>query len=59
MPFDVLLFNGGLKSLGNPSKNLGGNQHYKIVHYKDLNHLLGQNWHVRGINSNDDYGYVV
>ena len=29
------------------------------MHYKDLNHLLGKNWHVRGINSNGDYGYVV
>ena len=59
MPFDVIMFNGGLKSSGIPSKKVGGYQHYKIMHYKDLNHLLGQNWHVRGINSGGDYGYVV
>ena len=41
MPFDVLLFNGGLKSSGIPSKKVAGNQQYKIVHYKDLNQLLG------------------
>ena len=56
MPFDVIMFNGGLKSSGIPSKIVGGYQHYKIMH---LNHLLGQNWHVRGINSGGDYGYVV
>ena len=59
MPFDVLLFNGGLKEAGVPSKRVGGIQHYKISHYRDLNHLLGQNWHVRGINANGDYGYVT
>ena len=59
MPFDVIVFNGGLKSSGIPSKKVGGYQRYKIMHYKDLNHLLGQNWHVRGINSGGDYGYVV
>ena len=59
MPFDILLFNGGLKESGVPSKKVGGTQHYKIMHYKDLNHLLGYNWHVRGINNLGDYGYVV
>ena len=44
MPFDVILFNGDVPQ----------NKHHKIMYCKDLNHLLGQNWHVRGINN----GYV-
>ena len=36
MPFDVLLFNGGLKSSDIPSKKVAGNQHYKIVTTKIL-----------------------
>ena len=59
MPFDILMFNGGLRVSGIPTKVVGGNQQYKISHYRDLNHLLGSNWHFRGINSNGDYGYVV
>jgi len=59
MPFDFLLFNGGIKEAGIASKKIGGVQHYKIRHYRDLDVLLGKNWHVRGINSNGDYGFVV
>ena len=58
MPFDILLFNGGLKVAGIPSKVVGGVQQYKIKNYRDLNHLLGDNWHFRAINANADYGYV-
>ena len=58
MAFDILLFNGGLKAAGTPRKVVKGVQHYKIQHYKDLNGLLGDNWHFRAINSNGDYGYV-
>ena len=59
MPFDILMFYGGLRASGIPTKVVGGNQHYKINHYRDLNHLLGRNWHFRAINANGDYGYVV
>lgn len=59
LPFDTLSFNGGLKSVGTPSRKQGGVQHYKIKSYTDLNELLGSNWHVRGINCNGDYGYVI
>lgn len=59
MPFDILMFNGGLRTSGIPTKIVGGNQYYKISHYRDLNHLLGINWHFRAINANGDYGYVV
>ena len=59
MLFDVSLFNDGLKLVAIPSKKSKSNQHYKIKHYQDLNHLLGTDWHVRVINVNGDYGYVV
>lgn len=59
MPFDALTFNGGLKSVGMLSNKTGGIQHYKIKAYEDLNVLLGCNWHVRGININGDYTYVI
>ena len=54
MAFDVLLFNGGLKAAGAPRKIVKGVQHYKIQHYKDLNGVLGNNWHYQAINSNGD-----
>ena len=59
MPFDMIQFNGGLKTVGVPSKNIHGVQHYKINHYKDLNPFLGSYWHFRGLNVNGDYGYVL
>ena len=59
MSFDILLFNGGLKPSGVPSRQVAGNQYYKIQHYRDLNPLLGSCWHYRGLNNNGDYCYVV
>ena len=32
---------------------------YKLKNYADLNHLLGRDWHFRGLNANGDYGYAV
>ena len=59
MPFDVLMFNGGLKIAGVASRRIHGTQRYKINHFRDLNPLIGQHWHFRGLNINGDYGYVV
>ena len=59
MPFDILMFNGGLRVSGISTKVVGGNQQYKISHYRDLNHLLGSNWHFLGMNSNGYYGDLV
>jgi len=59
MPFDLVLFDGGLKLAAVPSKKTGGIQYYKVTNYWDLNHLLGANWHFRCININGDYGYVI
>ena len=59
MPIDILLFNGGLKMAGKATKKVGGVQYYGIDEYRDLNNLLGNNWHVRGLNSHGDYGYAI
>ena len=59
IPFDLILFNGGLKEAGIRSKKVHGNQYYQIHHYRDLNHLLGKNWQFQGININGDNGYAV
>jgi hypothetical protein len=58
MGFDLLQFNGGLKTVGIPFKKVQGVQHYKIKHYRDMNPFLGSSWHFRGLNANGDYGYI-
>ncbi len=59
MPFDLIQFNGGLKTVGIPSKMVCNIQHYGIKHYQDLDPFLGSFWHYRGLNVNGDYyGYV-
>ena len=55
MPFDKMLFDGELKVYGTPSRVYRATQRYKIPNFKDLNPLLGQNWHYRGLNSSGDY----
>ena len=59
MPINVVLFNGGLKMAGKPTKKVGGVQYYTIDQYRDLDHLLGINWHVCDINSQGDYSYAI
>jgi len=59
MPIDCLLFNGGLKMAGKPIKKVGWVQYFGINEYRDLDHLLGTNWHVRGLNGHGDYGYTI
>ncbi len=36
-----------------------GTERFRIHEYKDLNPLLGKDWHWRGFNRNGDYCYVV
>ena len=59
MPINVLLFKGGLEMAGKLTKKVGGVKYYGIDRYRNLNHLLGINWHVRGLNSQDDYDYAI
>jgi hypothetical protein len=53
MPFDRIAFDGGLGLSGIKKSVMRGSQRYTISHYKDLNRLLGVDWHVRGINENE------
>ncbi len=59
MPFDRVTFDGGLGVCGVPKRFIHGTQRYSISSFKDLNRLLGSNWHVRGINKNGDFCYVI
>ena len=59
LPFDKVLFEGELKACGKELRHFCGVQRYKITKYADLNPLLGQNWHLHGINSNGDFCYVI
>lgn len=59
MSFDLIQFNGGLKEAGFLSRKFRGIERFKIKQYRDLNSLLGKNWHYRGLNANGDYGYAL
>ena len=59
MPFDRLEFNGGLKQFGAEKRFVRGVQRYTISTFKDLNQLLGVDWHWKGINVNEDFCYVI
>ena len=59
MPFDKLQFDGGLKQYGIFVRTFRGIDRYNISHYRDLNVLLGKNWHFRGLNSQGDFCYVI
>ena len=59
MPFDRISFDGGLQQRGIKKCCVRGVQRYTISCYKDLNDLLGADWHVRGINVNGDFCYVI
>ena len=59
MGFDYLLFKGGLQAVGIAKQITHGNIWYKLKCYKDLDPLLGQNWHYRGANENGDYAFVI
>ena len=59
MPFDLIQYQGGLKVHGYFARCHYKTERYKIHAYKDLNPLLGTNWHYRGINPNGDFCYVI
>ena len=59
MPFDKQTFCQGLQCKGTESRTVKGDTYYKISTYKDLDELLGHNWHYRGINSAGDFCYVM
>lgn len=58
VPFDKLLFDGGLKQHGHMLRTFHGHDVYTIYHYSDLEPLLGEGWHMRGINDSMNFCYV-
>lgn len=59
MAFDKIEFDGGLRLCGTEKRCVRGVKRYRITKYQDLNHLLGINWHYRGLNHNGDFCYVL
>ncbi len=50
LPFDKFVFGGGLQSCGHKIRDVRGHAVYGIHHYRDLNPILGDRWHIRGLN---------
>jgi len=46
MSFDKLQFTGGLKACSSLLRTYRGTERHKITDYKDLDCLLGKNWHL-------------
>ena len=55
MPFDKLIFDGGLKARG---VEAGGGK-YTIKQYQDLQDILGVGWYYRGLNEHGDFCFVI
>ena len=55
IPFDELLYNGGLKQAGSFVRNFRGNEVYQIQSYSDLVPLLGKWWYIRIFNEQQDF----
>lgn len=58
IPFDPLVFRGGLMQLGTLTHTRGGTDIYAISCYSDLTPLLGDQWHIRGLNPRMNFCYV-
>ena len=59
VPFDKLLFQGGMKVAGKLLRVVRGEEHYGIQQHADLVPLLGDRWFVRGLNSHLDFCAVL
>ena len=51
IPFDPLIFQGGLRNKGRLMRQARGEEHYTIYEYGDLAPFLGKQWYIRGINA--------
>lgn len=58
MPFDLLLFNGGLKQHGCLLRRAQGHEVMGIENYSDLVPLLGKRWYIRILNPRKNFCYV-
>ena len=55
MPFDKLIFDGGLKVRG---VEAGGGK-YTVNQYQDLQDILGGGWYYRGLNEHGDFCFII
>ena len=58
MPFDRLLFDGGLKRSGDFIRRSHNHDIFGIRRYADLDQLLGKGWHMRALNTRLDFCYA-
>ncbi len=54
MAFDKLLYDGGFKSVGKLKCHYRGQEHSNW----DLDELLGEKWHIKGLNIAGDHAYA-
>ena len=59
IPFDPLIFQGGLRNKGRLMRQARGEEHYTINEYGDLTPFLGKQWYIRGINAQLDFCAVT
>ena len=60
LAYDYFLFFGGLKQAGKLlKKSYRGHDIYGIKKYCDLDSILGPRWHVRVLNKQMDFCYVI
>ena len=55
IPFDLLIFNGGLKLAGTFVRKFRGHDIYTIRNYHELAPLLGKRWYLRVLNEQQDF----
>ena len=59
MTIDKQTFCQGLQCKGTVSRTVKGVVYYKISSYKELDELLGHNWHYSGTNGAGDFCYII
>lgn len=59
LPFDRFLFIGGLQQAGKFIKRNRGHDVYTIRKFSSLTPLLGHQWHLRVLNKQMDFCYIV
>ena len=59
IPFDKLLFQGGMKAAGKLLQVVQGEEHNGIEQHADLTPFLGDRWFVRGLNAHLNFCAVL
>ena len=59
LPFDRFLYVGGLQQAGKLVKRSHGHDVHTISRYSSLEPLLGHQWHLRVLNKQLDFCYVI